>query len=193
VISFVHLLRHGPLLAAAIVTLAACASEPPAPLQKHARIDITATVESIDFGTRLVSLRGTDGRTATIYAAPDVRNLDQVRVGDQVDVSYYEAIGVEMAAAGTAGANVEREVTAVRAAAGDRPAGAIGATLTATVEIESVDTSFNTVTFTRADGLRRVIAVEDPQAQRFIRKLRRGDRVQITYMEAIAVSVWPKA
>jgi hypothetical protein len=49
------------------------------------------------------------------------------------------------------------------------------------------------VTFTRADGLQRVIAIEDPQARRFIRKLKRGDRVQITYLEAIAVSVWPKA
>jgi hypothetical protein len=42
-------------------------------------IAVAATVGSIDFGARLVSLRGTDGRTATIYAAPDVRNLDQVR------------------------------------------------------------------------------------------------------------------
>lgn len=192
-ISFVHLLRHGPLLAAAIVTLAACASEPPAPLQRDARIDITATVESIDLATRLVALRGTDGRRATIYAAPDVRNLDQVRSGDQVDVSYYEALGVAMAPAGTAGANVEQEVAVVRSAAGSRPAGAIGETLTATVEIESVDTSFNTVTFKRADGLQRVIAVEDPQAQRFIRKLKRGDLVQIKYTEAIAVSVRRKA
>jgi hypothetical protein len=193
VMSFAHLFRHGPLLAAAIVTLAACVSEPPAPLERDAQVDITATVESIDVGTRLVSLRGTDGRRATIYAAPDVRNLDQVRIGDQVDVSYYEALGVAMAPAGTAGANVDQEVAVVRSAAGSRPAGAIGETLTATVEIESVDTSFNTVTFKRADGLARVIAVEDPQAQRFIRKLKRGDLVQIKYTEAIAVSVRPRA
>src|SRR5688500_19310809 len=98
---------------------------------------------------------------ATNYAAPYVSNLDQVRIGDQVDVSYYEALGVAMAPAGTAGANVDQEVAVVRSAAGGRPAGAIGETLTATVEIESVDTAFNTVTFKRADGLARLIAVEE--------------------------------
>jgi hypothetical protein len=193
VISFVHLLHRGPLLAAAIVTLAACASRPPTPIERDAQIEITATVESIDSKMRLVALRGTDGRRATIYAGPAVRNLDQVRIGDEVAVSYYEAIAVEVAAAGTTTRSVEQDVAVVRAAAGDRPAGAIGETLTATVEIESVDTSFNTVTFRRADGLARVLAVEDPEAQRFIRKLKRGDLVQVTYMEAIAVSVRPKA
>jgi hypothetical protein len=193
VISFIHLLRCGALLVAATVTLAACASKLPTPIGRDAQIEITATVESIDPTTRLVALRGTDGRRATIYAGPVVRNFDQVRVGDEVAVSYYEAIAVEVAAANTATRSVEQDVAVVRAAAGDRPAGAIGETLTATVEIESVDTSFNTVTFRRADGLERVLAVEDPQAQRFIRKLRRGDLVQVKYMEAIAVSVRPKA
>jgi hypothetical protein len=192
-ISFVHLLRHGALLAAATLTLAACASAPPTPFERDTQVDITATVESIDLETRLVSLRSADGRKATIHAGPAVRNLDQVKTGDQVMVSYYEAIGVEVTSADKATQGVEQDVAAVRAPVGSRPAGAIGETLTTTVEIESVDTSFNTVTFKRADGLERVIAIQDPEAQRFIRKLKRGDMVQITYMEAIAVSVQPKA
>ena len=158
-ISFIHLLRCSALLVAATVTLAACASKPPTPIERDAQIEITATVESIDPKTRFVALRGTDGRRATIYAGPAVRNLDQVRTGDEVAVSYYEAIAVEVAPAGTATRSVEQDVAVVRAAAGDRPAGAIGETLTATVEIESVDTSFNTLTFKRADGLERVLAV----------------------------------
>ena len=56
---------------------------------------------------------------------------------------------------------------------------------------ESVDTSLNTVSFRRPDGLTRVLAIEDPKAQAFIRQLKRGDRVKVTYMEAVAVSVRP--
>lgn len=79
----------------------------------------------------------------------------------------------------------------LRAVEGARPAGAVAEMLTTTVEIESVDTSMNTVTFRRPDGLVRVLPIEDPKAQAFIKELKRGDLVTVTYMEAVAVSVRP--
>jgi type III secretory pathway component EscU len=36
-----------------------------------------------------------------------------------------------------------------------------------------------------------VLAIEDPKAQAFIRELKRGDKVTVTYMEAVAISVRP--
>jgi hypothetical protein len=58
-----------------------------------------------------------------------------------------------------------------------------------TVKIDAVDPSFNTVTFTRADGITRVVGVDDPEAQRFVRTLKPGDSVEISYSEAVAVGV----
>jgi hypothetical protein len=179
------------LVLAALIAIAACAHEPPAPISRERTIELTATVEAIDPQTRLVSLRGADGRKATVYAGPEVRNFDQIKLGDQVAVSFYAAIGAEVTTPDRAAKGVQEEGALIRAAKGERPAGAIAETLTTTVEIDSVDTSLNTVTFRRADGLTRVLAVEDPKAQAFIRELKRGDLVQVTYMEAVAVSVRP--
>jgi hypothetical protein len=47
------------------------------------------------------------------------------------------------------------------------------------------------VTFKKADGITRTVAVEDPEARKFIRTLKPGDPVEIRYSEAVAVSVKP--
>ena len=71
------------------------------------------------------------------------------------------------------------------------PAAAIGQTITSTVVIESVDTSFDAVSFKRPDGLVRTIAVESPEGKKFIRTLKKGDKVDVEYTEALAISVVP--
>src|SRR5262245_64055049 len=53
---------------------------------------LSATVEAIDVEHRLLSLRGESGRTATIEIPPEVRNLDQVKVGDKLSVKYHESL-----------------------------------------------------------------------------------------------------
>ena len=182
-----------PALLASTLLMSACAGNEPAQIERDERIDLTATVEAVDQQTRMVVLRTADGRNATIQAGRDVRNLAQVRVGDRVLVNYYAGVAASVTNPKDTTQGVERHAAATRSAIGARPAGAIGELLTTTVEIESVDTSFHTVTFKRADGLQRTIGIDDPGTQQFIRKLKRGDRVQITYMEAIAVSVQPQA
>lgn len=176
---------------AVVLMLGACASEPPAPIAREEAIELTATVEAIDRQNRLISLRSPQGRTATIHAGPEVRNFDQINQGDQVAVTYYEAIGAAVTKPENATKGVEEDAAVMRAAKGARPAGAIAQSITTTVEIESVDVSMNTVSFRRQDGMTRMLAVEDPEAQKFIRGLKRGDQVTITYMEAVAVAVRP--
>ena len=55
----------------------------------------------------------------------------------------------------------------------------------------SIDSASNRITFKRADGTVQRVAVEDPQAQQRIRKLKPGDAVSVTYTEQLAVSVQP--
>jgi hypothetical protein len=171
--------------------LAACAHQPPEPLVKGDLVQQTATVESVDLPTRMVSLRNEDGRQSSVVVDPEVRNLDQVRVGDRVVVSFFEGVAAQVKAPGTGVKDVEETTNAVRAKPGERPAGAVGSTVKATVKIESVDTSFNTVSFRRPDGHLRMVAVETPEARSFIQRLRPGDEVEVTYTEAVAVEVRP--
>ena len=67
----------------------------------------------------------------------------------------------------------------------------VGATVSTTVVIESVDTSFDTVSFKRPDGFVRTIAVESPEGKKFIRTLKKGDKVDVSYTEALAIAVVP--
>ena len=57
------------------------------------------------------------------------------------------------------------------------------------VKVQSVDTVNNVVTITGSDGVSRKIRVVDAKAQEFIRGLKAGDEVQLTFSEAVAVSV----
>ena len=177
--------------ASAALLVAACSAPPPKPVTRDSLVQKTATVESIDQGSRLVTLRGEDGFATTIQVSDEVQNLPQVKEGDKVVVSYYEAIAAEVKKPGEGVQGVEADVSTVRADPGEMPAAGAGVLLRTTVTIDSVDTQFNTVTFKNADGMLRTVAIQTPEGQKFIKGLRKGDQVEIAYTEAFAIEVKP--
>jgi hypothetical protein len=189
-----HKLRRSflPMAAGLLLagTLAACADRPSKPLDKHEFVQVTANVEAVDLSHRLLLLRGPDG-LATITVAPEVRNLEQVQVGDAIVVSYYEGIAAQMKKHGGLSGGLDSGTAALAAQANLPPAATVGQTVATTVTIESVDTSLNTVTFRRQDGFVRTLAVKSPEGQTFIRELSPGDEVDVRYTEAMAVQLVP--
>jgi hypothetical protein len=177
--------------ALAAAGLGACAHQGPKPFHKEELVEVTATVTAVDAGERMLSLRDEVGRLETVYVEPDVRNIEQIKVGDQVVVSYRAAVGAALTGADQSTNPIDSTVAEHRSLPGERPHGSVTASITATVQIDSVDTSFNTITFRRKDGLVRTVAISDPEAQKFIRGLKQGDLVVVTYEEALAVAVRP--
>jgi hypothetical protein len=178
---------------ASALLIGACASEPPEPVTRENTQTLSATVEAVDVAKRLVALRAPDGRTATVEVAPEVRNLEQVQPGDKVVVRYYEALAAQLKKKGeseTVG-KLDVESASARAEPGDKPAGLVGTKVTTTVVIDSVDQSFSTVTFKGPNGTLRTVAIESPEGKKFIDRLKKGDEVEVTYTEALAVSVEP--
>src|SRR5512135_3718347 len=53
-------------------------------------VTATATVDSINAAERKVVLRREDGSLTTYVCGPDVRNFDQIAVGDKVSVTLAE-------------------------------------------------------------------------------------------------------
>jgi hypothetical protein len=153
--------------------------------------DVTATVTAVDPETRLVSLRSPEGEELTVEAGPEVRNFEQIKAGDRVDVVYYEAIAAEVTEAPQSAGPEPVIIKTTQAPVGASPKGTASMLYTAVVTIENVDTETNTVTFTAPGGGSREIAVVRPEMQEFITHLNPGDRVQVTYGEALAVSVSP--
>jgi hypothetical protein len=184
----------GSVLTSALL-IGGCASEPPEPVTAENTQTLSATVESIDLDKRLVALRAPDGRTATVEVAPEVRNLSQVQPGDKVVVRYYEALAAQLKKKGESETldKVDVADAVAVAAPGEKPAGLVGSTVTTTVVIDSVDQSFNTVTFKGPNGTLRTVSIESPEGQKFIDRLRKGDEVEVTYTEALAISVEPSS
>lgn len=169
--------------------LAACAPTPPKPFEISEAVQATATVARIDPKTRTIVLKDASGRETSVVAGPDVRNFDQIKVGDRVVATYKEAFAAEVVKPGTG--QTGAALVGGRAEPGQRPGAAVGEVLTTTVKVSNVDTATNTIEFTDANGFVRRLQVRDPKAVEFIRGLRRGDEVQVTFTEALALSVQP--
>ncbi|MGZ8273112.1 MAG: hypothetical protein ACXWUM_04295 [Burkholderiaceae bacterium] len=152
-------------------------------------VQVAATVQAIDKAKRLVTLKGPEGNTFTVQAGPEVRNFDQIKVGDQVLARYVEALTLELKK-GTGGIRerVERENT-VAAKPGERPGIAAGRQITAIADVVAVDAAKQTV---RLRGVERTIdlKVRDPKQLALVKV---GDQVEATFTEAVALSVEPMA
>ena len=133
-----------------------------------------------------MTLARADGSEVTLYADDTVRNLPQVKVGDEVTASYYESLAYEVKKPGTAtpGASVAEE--AARAKLGEKPAGAGARVTTLVATITGIDKAAGTVTLQGPTGQATTIKARDP---RNLDRVAVGDLVEITYTEAVAVSV----
>ena len=177
----------GCVAVALCLTSLALAQAPPAPPKGEAAlvsVQVTAKVAKINQKTREVTLKADDGQEYAFVAGDEVKNLAQVKKGDLIVATYTEALAYEVKKSGKAGATAA--VAGGAAAPGSKPAGALGATTTVTVVITAIDNKVPSVTFKRADGTTRTIKVKDPEK---LEGVSVGDRVEITYVEAIAIKV----
>jgi predicted aconitase with swiveling domain len=145
-------------------------------------VELTATVVEIDHKTRTVTLKVADGKTETFVVDEAARNLDQVQKGDVVVVTYAEALAYEVKTGGTTGS------TTVAAAAkpGAKPAGVLARETTVTVTITAIDEKAPSVTFKGPAGNTRTIKVKHPEK---LKTVKVGDQVELTYTEALALTV----
>ena len=149
-------------------------------------VTATARVKALDQQTRRVTLERADGSEVTLYADDTVRNLPQVKVGDEVKASYYESLAYEVKKPGTATPGVTVAEEAARAKPGEQPAGAGTRVTTIIATITGIDKAAGTVTLQGSTGRATTIKARDP---RNLDRVAVGDLVEITYTEAVAVSV----
>lgn len=152
---------------------------------------IVATVENVDQQDRSVLLRGPRGGLVTVIAGPEIRNLNQLKAGDRVVVRYREALAANLARPGTAPPPLQVTRQVERAPVGNKPAGEVTKMVQARVKITGVDPAHNMVSFIGPAQVQRTVEVMDPDMQRFLKTLKVGDEVDLTYSEALALSVEP--
>jgi len=145
----------------------------------------TATVEAIDLEKRIVTLRRADGSIFDLTVGEEVRNLPQVKVGDEVVVKYYQSILVQVKKPGAAEGSQVKE-TVARAKPGEKPAGMVAKQVTVTATVEKIDKKKMIATLKGPEGKVVDVKVRNPKN---LENVNVGDQVDITYTEAVAVSV----
>ncbi|HYE37450.1 hypothetical protein [Methylocaldum sp.] len=173
-----------------LMTLAACATQEAGQLYANTK-QTTAKVEEIDLHGRQVFLKDSLGNRFTVLIDPRVENLAKVKVGDQVIIGYYEALAAEIKDPGEGVKGVKVGEGSSITQSGERPAGSVGRSVKATVKVLSVNQDTNTVMISSPSGHVHTVEVRNPRLQKYVKKLEAGDEVELTYTEAVAVTVEP--
>ena len=166
---------------AAVVT-----SQAPGKIGEADAIQLQGKVKSINKKTREVTLVGPQGNQMVIPAGEEVKNFDQIRIGDLVTLTYVQALVVELKAVENNGIRerVESE-NKVAAKPGEKPAGMIEKTTRIVANVVAVNPKAQTVTL-RGPKRTVEVAVKDPA---MLKDVKVGNQVEATYIEAVALVV----
>lgn len=152
-------------------------------------VKVEATISAIDKATRAVTLKSAKGEELTVTAGPEVKNFDQMKVGDVVTVEYLRALALELKKGG--GLIVQRTEQAGGAAAkpGEKPAGAVGRQVKVVADVVDLDPARQTV---KLKGPQRTVELHIADPEQF-KRVAKGDQVEATFTEAVAIAVTPAA
>ncbi|HMK72173.1 MAG TPA: hypothetical protein VK454_02475 [Myxococcaceae bacterium] len=147
---------------------------------------VTAKVTAIDQANRTVTLQVPGGKPQTFSVGPEVKRLNEVAVGDSVVIEYQEGLMLEYQPAGTADVAPTAVVAKERAGQDQAPGGAAGAGVQATVTVTAIDTKNRIVVFQGPAG--NIYQVKaGPKIH--LEKLKVGDKLLATYVQAVAISL----
>ena len=153
-------------------------------------VEIVATVTQLDNSSRSVTLTGPKGNSITLEAGDEVRNFDQLAVGDKVDVEYFESLAIFVTKADGESPHMNSQVDVELAALGGKP----GMTEVAAMEVKA--------TIVALDRKNRIVTLKGPDAGTMTHKVLDetidldqvdvGDQVVVQATQSVAISVEPQ-
>ena len=183
------------VLSLAVLSLWACSSQkkaentpPPAEEMPHFEASDTVTAQvhvlSVDKTSRLLTVRRDVGDTVTVQVAPEVKNFDQLAVGDVIDVVYTDHLSVRVEPPGAMTTTTGTSLSTANP--GEKPGGSYAETTETKATISAIDKTKGTATLTGQDGSTMEIT---PMIPENLDKVKVGDLVVFTHTEEVAVSV----
>lgn len=180
------LLTAGSFTTIAAETPAAPAVNPSR--EKTVLVEISASVEAINYTNREVTLKGPLGNTVTFTADPRIERLNEIKVGDFVTADYYISIAAELRAPTPEEEKVPLQIleAADKSPAGTAPAAGGVRRFKVVTTVEGVDLPTETITIKGPRGKYATLRVpESPN----LAKLKLGEKIIVTYTEAMAISL----
>ena len=149
-------------------------------------LEISAQVVALDKATRTVTLKGPKGDVRDVVASDEVKNFDQVKVGDFLVVRYVQALTLELKKTKVSAGEPTVREEAAKAKPGEKPAVAGARQITAIATVTAVDQKSSTITLKGPRGNVVTLDVKNPDQFKVVKI---GDQVEATYTEALALSI----
>ena len=153
------------------------------PLSRSQSVEARATVTAVDPATRLVTLKTEGSELIDVVCGPEIKNFDQIKVGDVVKATYTESVAFKLVPKGETAGGVDQTVERIPGGA------AVADHVTTTFKVASVDPTTNILWVTLPNGATKQIHVQDPEAQARLKHLSPGNVVAVTYTESTAVQL----
>ena len=175
------------MLTAAIVAATSLAPRAQTKIIPGETTTITATVEAIDATTRTLTVKGPGGNFVPITVPKSVERFSEIKVGDTITARYYDNVIVRLKPPGEAAVDTMTE--GVNKGGGASPAGTAAMQRTITATIVAIDNAVPSITV-KGEKVNWTYSsrVADKAA---LAKVKVGDRVDITWTEALTLSVTP--
>lgn len=152
------------------------------------KVEVSAQVVAIDKATRTLTLKGAKGKVVDVVASDEVKNFDQIKLGDLIVARYAEALTLELKKAKAGSGAVTMSEDAAKAKPGERPAVVGARQVTALVTVVGVDPKASTITVKGPTGNLTTLKVQNPDQFKVVKV---GDLIEATYTVALALSVEP--
>jgi len=153
-----------------------------------ALVTATGTIDSIDAATRTIKIKLPSGALREVEVGDEVRNFDQLKVGDKVKAKYVESLTIELKKDGKQVVGRTESTSLDRAQPGAKPGGVAKHEVTVVADVVNVDAKKHLVQVKNEHGETVDLNVKDPEQLKLVKK---GDQVQATYTVALAVAVEP--
>jgi hypothetical protein len=151
-------------------------------------IEAVVTVTKVDPKARTVTFRGPKGGVATLSVPPEAQNLDQVKPGQQYKMKYVEAVAVAIHKGGAPSATAGEQVKL--APKGAKPGGMVVRAVQVSGVIDAIDFTNRYVAVRGPKGNTQSLKAGPDVA---LDQLSVGDRIAITYTEALAIDMVAQA
>jgi len=150
--------------------------------------ELKGTVTAVDKATRRVTIKGSQGRVVELIASDELKNFDQIRVGDNVTVCIVEALSLQLRKSTATPSATDVTGIARSEPPGERPVGVAKREVRVTAEVINVDPAKNIISLKGPKGNVIDLKVKNPD---HFKVVKRGDMVDAVYTEARAIAFSP--
>ena len=143
-------------------------------------------VVKVDKKTRTITFKNKEGESKFV-AGPDIKNFDQIKKGDRVNVNYELAVAIELIKTKSDGVRSKTETnTVTKSKSTEKPSETITNKTTIIADIVEVNREKKLVSVKGPSGKITTVTAKNPA---LLADVQVGEQVKVIYFDAMAASI----